>query len=47
MSLVHSPCRGLRPLLTKWTGRGFGRDLREFLMLLDAGSAQKVEAEVS
>lgn len=38
--------RGLRPLLSRWTGKGFGRDLKKLLELLDAGSAQEAEMQV-
>jgi hypothetical protein len=38
--------RGLKPLLTKWEGAGFSRDLKELHLLLQAGNAQKAENEV-
>lgn len=38
--------RGLRPLLSKWEGRGFNRDLKNLHRLLDSGSAQVAEMEV-
>ncbi|XP_064594930.1 IQ calmodulin-binding motif-containing protein 1-like [Liolophura sinensis] len=37
--------RGLRPLLTKWTGKGFGLELKELLMLLESGSSERAEME--
>ncbi|XP_076091831.1 IQ calmodulin-binding motif-containing protein 1-like isoform X2 [Mytilus galloprovincialis] len=36
---------GLRPLLAKWEGAGFSRDLKEIHLLLQAGNAQKAENE--
>ncbi|XP_030828844.1 IQ calmodulin-binding motif-containing protein 1 [Strongylocentrotus purpuratus] len=41
--LLYTRYKGLRPLLSRWTGRGFGRDLKRLLALLDAGSAQQAE----
>ena len=38
--------RGLRPLLSRWAGKGFGRDLKKLLALLDAGSEQQAELHV-
>ena len=38
--------RGLRPLLARWEGKGFSRDLKSLHRLLDAGNAQRAEMEV-
>ena len=38
--------RGLRLLATKWAGKGFSRDLKTLLMLLEAGTAQKADMVV-
>ncbi|KAK3591386.1 hypothetical protein CHS0354_005304 [Potamilus streckersoni] len=35
--------RGLRPLLGKWDGRGFSRDLKNLLLLLEAGTAEQAQ----
>ncbi|VDI27792.1 IQ calmodulin-binding motif-containing protein 1, partial [Mytilus galloprovincialis] len=46
--LVETLCtryKGLRPLLAKWEGAGFSRDLKEIHLLLQAGNAQKAENE--
>ncbi|XP_052092733.1 IQ calmodulin-binding motif-containing protein 1-like [Mytilus californianus] len=46
--LVETLCtryKGLRPLLAKWEGAGFSRDLKELHLLLQAGNAQKAENE--
>ncbi|XP_070535462.1 IQ calmodulin-binding motif-containing protein 1-like [Ptychodera flava] len=45
IQLLYSRYKGLRPLLSKWTGKGFGRDLKKLLMLLDAGSAHQAEMQ--
>ncbi|XP_046355575.2 IQ calmodulin-binding motif-containing protein 1-like [Haliotis rufescens] len=37
--------KGLRPLLGKWHGKGFARELKQLLVLLDTGSAKKAEME--
>ncbi|KAJ8306892.1 hypothetical protein KUTeg_014976 [Tegillarca granosa] len=37
--------RGLKPLLVKWEEKGFNRDLRDLLLLLQAGNAQRAENE--
>ncbi|KAH3699932.1 IQ calmodulin-binding motif-containing protein 1-like [Dreissena polymorpha] len=37
--------RGLRPLLSRWDGKGFSRDLKELYRLLEAGNAQRAEME--
>ncbi|KAK3106409.1 hypothetical protein FSP39_019392 [Pinctada imbricata] len=37
--------KGLRPLLRKWEGAGFNRDLRDLTLLLQAGNAQRAENE--
>merc|ERR1719239_401658 len=37
--------RGLRPLLRRWEGRGFDRDLRHLVLLLESGSVQKAMNE--
>ncbi|XP_033729194.1 IQ calmodulin-binding motif-containing protein 1-like [Pecten maximus] len=37
--------KGVRPLLGKWEGRGFGKDLKDLNMLLQAGNAQMAELE--
>ncbi|XP_012941551.1 IQ calmodulin-binding motif-containing protein 1 [Aplysia californica] len=47
-SLVELLClryRGLRPLLRRWEGRGFDRDLRHMAVLLESGSAIKAKAQ--
>ena len=44
--LLSLTFRGLRPLLNRWQGKGFGRDLRKFILLLESGSAQRAEVEV-
>ncbi|XP_072020773.1 IQ calmodulin-binding motif-containing protein 1-like [Amphiura filiformis] len=43
--LLYTRYKGLRPLLSRWTGKGFGRDLKKLLSLLDAGSAQQAELQ--
>ncbi|XP_072173567.1 IQ calmodulin-binding motif-containing protein 1-like [Diadema setosum] len=45
IKLLYTRYKGLRPLLSRWTGRGFGRDLKRLLSLLDAGSAQQAELQ--
>ena len=40
-------CRGLKPMLTRWEGKGFGRDLRKLVLLLESGSAQEAKMKVS
>ncbi|PIK56897.1 putative IQ calmodulin-binding motif-containing protein 1 [Apostichopus japonicus] len=45
IKLLYSRYKGLRPLLSRWTGKGFGRDLKKLLELLDAGSAQEAEMQ--
>ncbi|XP_077993838.1 IQ calmodulin-binding motif-containing protein 1-like [Glandiceps talaboti] len=45
IQMLYSRYKGLRPLLSKWTGKGFGRDLKKLLMLLDAGSAHQAEMQ--
>nr|XP_002740629.1 PREDICTED: IQ calmodulin-binding motif-containing protein 1-like [Saccoglossus kowalevskii] len=45
IELLYTRYKGLRPLLSKWTGKGFGRDLQKLLMLLDAGSAAEAEMQ--
>ncbi|XP_013413711.1 IQ calmodulin-binding motif-containing protein 1 [Lingula anatina] len=37
--------RGLRPLLSKWTGKGFGKDLKQLILLLESGSAHRAKME--
>ncbi|WAR04090.1 IQCB1-like protein [Mya arenaria] len=47
--MVASLCaryRGLRPLLARWEGQGFSRDLKHLHKLLEAGNAQRAEMEV-
>ena len=39
-------CRGLKFILSKWENAGFGRDLREMMMMLQAGNAKQAESEV-
>lgn len=48
MILIDIPvlCRGLKFILTKWDNAGFGRDLRELMMMLQAGNAKQAESEV-
>ncbi|XP_033625036.1 IQ calmodulin-binding motif-containing protein 1-like [Asterias rubens] len=41
--LLYTRYKGLRPLLSRWTGKGFGRDLKRLLALLDSGTAQQAE----
>ncbi|XP_022084664.1 IQ calmodulin-binding motif-containing protein 1-like [Acanthaster planci] len=43
--LLYTRYKGLRPLLSRWTGKGFGRDLKKLLALLDAGSTQQAELQ--
>ncbi|XP_038049435.1 IQ calmodulin-binding motif-containing protein 1-like [Patiria miniata] len=43
--LLYTRYKGLRPLLSRWTGKGFGRDLKKLLGLLDAGSTQQAEMQ--
>ncbi|KAJ8035612.1 IQ calmodulin-binding motif-containing protein 1 [Holothuria leucospilota] len=45
IKMLYSRYKGLRPLLSRWTGKGFGRDLKKLLQLLDAGSAQEAEMQ--
>ncbi|CAH1774154.1 unnamed protein product [Owenia fusiformis] len=45
IEILCSRYKGLRPLLSKWTGKGFGRDLRQLLLLLDTGNKQKADME--
>lgn len=45
IKLLYTRYKGIRPLLSRWTGRGFGRDLKKLLALLDAGSAQQAELQ--
>ncbi|XP_074652826.1 IQ calmodulin-binding motif-containing protein 1-like [Tubulanus polymorphus] len=45
---IEALCRrykGLRLLISKWTGKGFAKDLQALLFLLDAGNAQRAEME--
>ncbi|XP_041373463.1 IQ calmodulin-binding motif-containing protein 1-like [Gigantopelta aegis] len=35
--------KGLRPLLGRWQGKGFGRDLKQLLVILDSGSSRQAE----
>ncbi|RUS91233.1 hypothetical protein EGW08_001039, partial [Elysia chlorotica] len=37
--------RGLRPLLRRWEGRGFDRDLRHVGLLLESGSALRAKSQ--
>ncbi|XP_048728739.1 IQ calmodulin-binding motif-containing protein 1-like [Ostrea edulis] len=37
--------KGLRPILNKWENAGFGRDLREITMMLQAGNARQAETD--
>lgn len=48
MILIDIPVlfRGLKFILTKWDNTGFGRDLRELMMMLQAGNAKQAESEV-
>lgn len=48
MILIDIPVlfRGLKFILTKWDNAGFGRDLRELMMMLQAGNAKQAESEV-
>ena len=39
--------RGLRPLLSKWMGHGFDRDLRRLTELLQTNSVKQAEEQVS
>lgn len=32
--------------MTKWTGKGFGLELKELLMLLESGNSERAEMEV-
>lgn len=41
--LLYTRYKGLRPLLSRWAGKGFSRDLKKLLALLDAGSEQQAE----
>ncbi|CAL1544110.1 unnamed protein product [Lymnaea stagnalis] len=46
--LVKSLCTryvGLRPLLKRWEGKGFDRDLRHISFLLESGSASKAKSQ--
>ncbi|XP_052803599.1 IQ calmodulin-binding motif-containing protein 1-like [Mya arenaria] len=46
--MVASLCaryRGLRPLLARWEGQGFSRDLKHLHKMLEAGNAQRAEME--
>ncbi|XP_078680207.1 IQ calmodulin-binding motif-containing protein 1-like [Branchiostoma floridae x Branchiostoma belcheri] len=37
--------KGLRPLLGKWSGKGFEKELRELTRVLDAGTVEQVESQ--
>ncbi len=39
-------CRGLKPLLTRWQGAGFERELRKLSRVLEAGNAAQAEKMV-
>ena len=43
---LHVLCRGLRPLLRRWEGRGFERDLKQLYTLLESGSALRAQSQV-
>ncbi|XP_071942070.1 IQ calmodulin-binding motif-containing protein 1-like [Antedon mediterranea] len=43
IQLLYNRYKGLRPLLSRWTGQGFGRDLKKLLGLLDAGSEHQAQ----
>lgn len=45
VEVLFSRYRGLRPLLRRWEGRGFERDLRQLYTLLDSGSALKAQSQ--
>ncbi|XP_067948750.1 IQ calmodulin-binding motif-containing protein 1-like [Watersipora subatra] len=45
IQIICGRYRGLRPLMSRWSGQGFGKDLKEFVGLLDAGNARRVETE--
>ncbi|XP_052706454.1 IQ calmodulin-binding motif-containing protein 1-like [Crassostrea angulata] len=45
IDVVCSRYKGLKFILTKWDNAGFGRDLRELMMMLQAGNAKQAESE--
>lgn len=38
--------RSMRLILTRWSGRGVGRELQRLITLLEAGTAERAQYEV-
>ncbi|XP_076456279.1 IQ calmodulin-binding motif-containing protein 1-like [Babylonia areolata] len=45
VEMLFSRYKGLRPLLRRWEGRGFERDLRQLYTLLESGSALRAQSQ--
>ncbi|KAL8570993.1 hypothetical protein ACOMHN_037853 [Nucella lapillus] len=45
VELLFSRYKGLRPLLRRWEGRGFERDLKQLYTLLESGSALRAQSQ--
>ncbi|XP_070175320.1 IQ calmodulin-binding motif-containing protein 1-like [Littorina saxatilis] len=46
VEILFSRYKGLRPLLRRWEGRGFERDLKQLYTLLDSGSAIRAQMQM-